>query len=685
VSTAAPIVEDFVSASEARTRLGGAPTLWKRLLRRPDSLICLLFLLGLTIVAIVAPIAMPWVNHEQAGNLLAIRQGPSWKHLLGTDSLGRDVLERLLVGTTPTMVGVGEMLFFSFVFGVPAGLVAGYFGGRVDKSTMWLADILFALPGLIIVLVVLTVFPFSLLASMVTLGVLGAPFLIRIVRSVAIVVREELYIAAARVSGLSRFYIISRHVAARVAGPIIVQMSLLAGGAILAEAAFSYLGLLGAPPAASWGGMLNDGLQVLELQPWLIWPPGVMITLAVLAFGALGDALRDETAETWSAPPPRRVRRRPRAATTSVNDAGDAVASTAAAAPVAAVDAEARVAANSELPLLLVDGLCAGFTTPSGIVTVVEDATFEIRPGQAVGLVGESGCGKTVTAMSILGLLPGNGEITGGRILFAGQDLTAMSDRDLHKLRGSEIGLISQEPMISLNPVLRVGWQLSHLLRIHHGMSHRAAKRRTIDLLERVRLPDPEAVARRYAHELSGGMAQRVAIARALAGEPKLLVADEPTTALDVTVQAEILDLLRDLQRDHAMAVLLVTHDWGVVADLCERAVVMYAGQIVERGDVKSIFSEPLHPYTAALLASNPHNVGPNTTILPTIPGSVPVPGAWPTGCHFHPRCKFATAACRERPVELERPSPGRETRCIHHDQLADGRLVVPVGPDRGD
>jgi peptide/nickel transport system permease protein len=675
VSAAAPIIEDFVSAGEAGGRLGGAPKLWKRLLRRPDSLIWLLFLLGLIIVAIVAPIAMPWVNHEQAGNLLAIRQGPSWKHLLGTDSLGRDVLERLLVGTTPTMVGVGEMLFFSFLFGVPLGLVAGYFAGGVDKSTMWLADVMFAMPGLIIVLVVLTVFPFSLLAAMVTLGVLGAPFLIRVVRSVAIVVREELYIAAAQVSGLSRFYIISRHVAPRVAGPIIVQMSLLGGGAILAEVAFSYLGLLGAPPAASWGGMLNDGLQVIELQPWLIWPPGVMITLAVLAFGALGNALRDETAETWSAPPSRRVRRRPKAAANSVN----AAALTAAAAvPVATVDGEARVAANRERPLLLVDGLCAGFTTPSGIVTVVENATFEIRPGQAVGLVGESGCGKTVTAMSILGLLPGNGEITGGRILFAGQDLTGMSDRDLRKLRGSEIGLISQEPMISLNPVLRVGWQLSHLLRIHHGMSHRAAKRRTIDLLERVRLPDPEAVARRYAHELSGGMAQRVAIARALAGEPKLLVADEPTTALDVTVQAEILDLLRDLQRDDSMAVLLVTHDWGVVADLCERAVVMYAGQIVEHGDVKSIFSEPLHPYTAALLASNPHNAGPNTTVLPTIPGSVPVPGAWPRGCHFHPRCKYATDACRERPIELERPSPGRETRCIHHDRLTAGGRSGP-------
>ena len=202
MSAAAPIVDASASAGEAAGRLSEATTLWKRLLRRPDSLICLLCLLGLVIIAIVAPIAMPWVNHEQAGNLLALRQGPSWKHLLGTDSLGRDVLERLLVGTTPTMIGVGENMFFSFIFGVPLGLVVGYFGGGIDKFVMWLADLLFAMPGLIIVLVVLTVFPFSLLAAMCTLGVLGAPFLIRIVRSVTIVVREEPYIAAAQVSGL---------------------------------------------------------------------------------------------------------------------------------------------------------------------------------------------------------------------------------------------------------------------------------------------------------------------------------------------------------------------------------------------------------------------------------------------------------------------------------------------------
>ena len=221
-------------------------------------------------------------------------------------------------------------------------------------------------------------------------------------------------------------------------------------------------------------------------------------------------------------------------------------------------------------------------------MTVVEDVSFDIGPGEVVGVVGESGCGKTVTAMSILGLLPGDGDIQAGRILFEGRDLAALPESELRSVRGREIALISQEPMVSLNPAYRVGWQLAQSLRQHHGVSRSAARSGAVELLRSVHLPEPEAVARRYPHELSGGMAQRVAIARALAGEPKLLIADEPTTALDVTVQAEILDLLREIQQARQMSILLVTHDWGVVADLCERVVVMYAGQVVERAVARS-------------------------------------------------------------------------------------------------
>jgi peptide/nickel transport system permease protein len=629
----------------------------RRLLARPSALACIAYLVLLVGVAIVAPLVLPSVAHQQAGDLYAIQRGPSWQHLLGTDSVGRDVLDRLLVGSRSAVVGIAEAFVVTLALGVPWGLFAGYIGGRLDQVSNWVANLAFAMPALIIALVVLTVFPSSMLAAMVTIGALSAPFLMRVVRSATLLIREEPYIAAAQVSGLSRAYIVRRHVLPRIAGPIIIQGALVAGGALLAQAGFAYLGLLGQPPAPTWGGMLNDGLNSIALDPWLVWPPGVVITLTVLALGMLGDAIRDVTAETWTAPVRRKRRRR-----AAAGRAGQSVT------PKPGPATEGRPT------LLTVDGLGVGFPSPSkAMVSVVEDVTFDIGVGETVGLVGESGSGKTVTAMSILGLVPGTGQITGGRITFNGRDITALPERDLRRLRGSEIGLVSQEPMVSFNPVFRIGWQLADLFRIHHGLSRRAARQSAIKLLERVRLPDPEAVARRYPHELSGGMAQRAAIARALIGDPKLLIADEPTTALDVTVQAEILDLLRDLQRDRGMAVLLVTHDWGVVADLCDRAVVMYAGQIIERGNVRQIFRSSLHPYTRALLASNPHAAD-GQSVLPTIRGTVPKPGEWPQGCHFHPRCDYATKACSEHPVGLEHTAEGSETRCIHFDQLLSAR-----------
>jgi len=223
--------------------------------------------------------------------------------------------------------------------------------------------------------------------------------------------------------------------------------------------------------------------------------------------------------------------------------------------------------------------------------------------------------------------------------------------------------------MVSLDPCYRAGFQIEEAVRRHLGLSRRAARARALELLHDMHFADPEAVARRYPHELSGGMAQRVAIARALAGEPELLIADEPTTALDVTVQAEILELLRELQATRQMAVLVVTHDWGVVADLCDRVVVMYAGQIIERSDAQSIFDMPLHPYTEALLASNPH-LAPEAATLPMISGTVPPPGSWPAGCRFSPRCRYAVPACAELDIAMDAPYEAHETRCVRYEQL---------------
>jgi peptide/nickel transport system permease protein len=622
------------------------PGLLRRLLKKAVAVVCLAYLGFFVAVAIIAPIALPSVAHQQAGDLFAARQGPSWGHVLGTDTVGRDVLDRLLVGTRPTLIAVIEALVVTLGVGVPIGLAAGYIGGRVDRAVGWWTDLSFSLPGIAIVLLVLSVFPHNTLAAMVTVGLLGAPGIARVVRSATLPIREEQYIAAARVSGLSRPTIIRSHIFPRILGPIIILAALTAAGALLAQGGLAYLGLLAPVPAPSWGGMIGDGISNIVLQPWLIWPPGVAMTVTTMAFVLLGDAVRDTTAETWSAPIQKK-----RQLSVVAEQPGDMRGSDA---------------------LLCVRGLTVSLPANDGQVNVVEDVSFEIAAGETVGLVGESGCGKTMTAMSLLGLLPGGGEITSGRIVFGGQDLTAMSDRRLQQVRGRSIGLISQQPTSSLNPAFRVGWQLSLSLRKHRKLSSSAASREALELLKQVRLPEPDVVACRYPHELSGGMAQRVAIARALAGDPELLIGDEPTTALDVSIQAEILELLRDLQRERNMAILLVTHDWGVVADMCDRVAVMYAGEIVEYANVRDIFFEPRHPYTQALLRSNPHDQR-NAQRLLAIPGSVPTPGAWPEGCRFHPRCGYATPGCAEHPIKLE-PVEGNDTRasrCIHQDQLS--------------
>lgn len=627
---------------------------WRRLIRRPVAVVCLGYLALIVAVAVLAPILLPDVITRRAGDLAIVKQGPSSDHLLGTDTLGRDVLERLLVGTRITLIGVLEALVVVLALGVPLGLAAGYFGGRLDRAASWLADLVFAVPAIILVLVVLSVFPQSVAAAMVTLGVLASPGLFRVVRSATIPVRQELYVAAAQVAGLSRSYLISRHVFPRVIGPIIVQAALLAAAALLVQTGLAFLGLIAPPPQPSWGGMVADGVSVLFSQPWLIWPPGMAIALTILALGLLGDAVRDASTENWS-PPPQRTRSPTRPTAASGQS------------PLAerTTDGSALVA---------VSGLTVNFETGAGSVSAIDGVTFDIAPAETVGMVGESGCGKTTTALALLGLLPANGYVDRGSVFYNGQDLATLPDSQLRKLRGKEIGFISQEPMISLNPAFRVGWQLAEAVRSHHGLSNRAAHARVEELLDFVRLPEPGAVARRYPHELSGGMAQRVAIARALAGSPKLLVADEPTTALDVTTQVEILDLLRHLQRELRMAVLLVTHDLGVVADICDRVIVMYAGEVVEIASADDLFGAPTHPYSKALLAANPHHEQ-AVPELPTIAGMVPNPGDWPDGCHFQPRCPVATDRCAA-PVELINFAGSRHTRCVHVEisQSSKGR-----------
>jgi oligopeptide/dipeptide ABC transporter ATP-binding protein len=317
--------------------------------------------------------------------------------------------------------------------------------------------------------------------------------------------------------------------------------------------------------------------------------------------------------------------------------------------------------------LLTVEGLQTHFFTGDGVVRAVDGVSLSVRPGETLGLVGESGCGKTVTALSILRLIPDPpGRIVGGAVSFEGRDLVQLPEEEIRRIRGSAISMIFQEPMTSLNPVFTVGEQVAEGIRQHKKVSKREAWQQAIEVLKRVKIPDPARRAREYPHQLSGGLRQRVMIAIALALGPKLLIADEPTTALDVTIQAQILELLLGLQAEMKMAVMLITHDLGVIAETADRVVVMYAGRVVEEAPVKELFDDPLHPYTQGLLESLPRlEAGRRQRHLQAIPGLVPNLLELPTGCKFAPRCPKAVEQCWPTEPELREIRPGHWARCI--------------------
>jgi peptide/nickel transport system permease protein len=634
--------------------------IWSRLIRRPLGVVSLAYLAVVIVGSLFAKQLAPF--NPLKADFVNVKSGPTGVHLLGTDSLGRDILSRMLHGGRASLGGVAIALAVMFSIGVPAGLVAGYFGGRFDRFITWVSDIMLSIPTIVFLLLVLSIYRGRLTIAMVTLGVLLSPGLMRVTRAASMGVRNELFVTAARTSGLSHPAILVRHVLKRIVGSVIVQMSIAAGVSLAVQSGLAFLGLGIRPPEPSWGFDLSDATTLMVETRWPLIPPAAIIGLCILAFGLLGDAVRDANAEQWST-----VKRKAKRGHRTN--------------PPRLFAADKSNVGKHLDAALIVSELSISFDSPGGSVRAVENVSFHVDKGETLGLVGESGCGKTLSVLGVMGLLPGTGRIESGSVRLGGTELIGMDDKQLRRLRGSRIAYISQEPMSALNPAFRVGQLLDAAVRIHHGLGRSAARERTIELLRTVRLSNPEIVATKYAHELSGGMAQRVAIALALSGEPEVLIADEPTTALDVTVQAEILDLLRTLQAERGMAIVLVTHDWGVICDLATRAVVMYAGQVAEEASVDKIVQAPRHPYTAALLSSDPHRV--DAEVLPIIAGVVPAPGGWPVGCHFASRCAFAIAPCSDGPVDLFEVADNQWSRCIRTDQI---ELVLPplTGARRG-
>lgn len=548
--------------------------------RRPVTAVAFAVVAGVTAAVLAAPALAP---HEPlAQDLLNTLAGPSASHPLGTDDLGRDVLSRLLYGGRPALAGVALAVLVFVVVGMFLGVLAGYLRGRTDRVIVAVLDIMLAVPAIIVTLAVLAIFDQSNAAAMLTLGFFGSANLARIIRGSCLALREELFVDAARVSGLGPARIMARHILPGLIGQALVQVCLFAGIALAVQTGLGFLGLATPPPEPSWGGMVGEAAQVLQQDPYLVLITGGVIGLMSVSLGLLGDGLRDLEEERRRAT----GRRLPRPAPGANSDG----------------------AGPPEGAVLAVRDYSIDFATAHGTRRVVDAITFAVRPGEIFGLVGESGSGKTVTGLSLLGLLPDNGGVTTGSAWLSGTRISGVPERDLRRIRGREIALVSQEPMVALDPNFTIGSQLSEVVRCTGAATGKAdVRRRVRELLTSVHLPDPDGVARRHSHELSGGMLQRVAIAMALAASPKLLIADEPTTALDVTVQAGILDLLRSLRDERGMAIILITHDLGVVADTCDRAIVMERGRIVEEGSVADIFYAPHHPYTKQLIASTPN------------------------------------------------------------------------------
>ena len=323
-------------------------------------------------------------------------------------------------------------------------------------------------------------------------------------------------------------------------------------------------------------------------------------------------------------------------------------------------------------PLLQVRQLATEFSTEQGIARALDDISFELNPGETLGIVGESGCGKSVTSLSIMRLLPKPaGQIVGGQVFFGEQELTALPADDMHNVRGNRIAMIFQEPMTALNPVYRIGRQLGETFALHNPqMNKEEIRSASIEILEKVGIPAPEQRLKEYPHQLSGGMRQRVMIAIALSCKPDILIADEPTTALDVTIQAQILQLMKDLQQETGMAIIFITHDLGVIAELCDRVLVMYAGRIIEQAEINDLFDRPRHPYTHGLLQAIPRLEKPAKETLDTIPGMVPSLFQLPYGCRFQNRCEHVDAVCREQIPQLEEAQAGHLVRCFRHRDL---------------
>jgi oligopeptide/dipeptide ABC transporter ATP-binding protein len=625
-------------------------------LSTPSGVSGLVGVVIVVLIGIVAPLLLSGPATQI--NTLDIYASPSSHHLLGTDSLGRDVLARVLVATRLSLEVGALAALVAFVLGVALGVVIVGSGGRARSVLLRAIDTGIAIPGLLLALLIATIIGVGVESVVLGIGIAGSFGFARITSTLSLSVAGREYVQAARTMGIRGWRLVVRYLLPNMAEPMIIFLGVAVGSSIVAAAGLSFLGIGTQPPSFDWGQMLTTGIQNLYQTPAAALAPAIAIGLTTLVFGLAAEGVaRSLNPRLWTSS---QFKRRP----DGNLGRGGVVAKSQA--------HEGAGPSDSGDVAVAVRDLVVSYPGHEGPIDVVRGVSLTIHKGEILGVVGESGSGKTTTAMAIAQLTQSPGEVR-GQIRINGRDLESLSSRERKSFLGDHVGLVYQDPLASLNPALSIGKQLTEALRTLAGVKRKAAARIAVERLEETRVPTPERQLRRFPHELSGGMRQRAMISMALMRHPTLLIADEPTSALDVSIQAQIMRVIRRASEAHDAAVLLISHNIGLVSQSCDRVIIMYAGTLVEELAVADLMSAASHPYTRALISAIPAIGRPRELALEQIPGEPADASAAPSGCPYHPRCPLAVARCSGEVPELLSIASGAHRVACHVVNEAPG------------
>ena len=599
--------------------------------------ILLLIILTLSVLAPILPLKEPNITNTADRFMVPFEGG----HILGTDHLGRDLLSRLLWGTQLSLAVGFAAAFIAATFGSILGAIAGFYGQKTDNIIMRFIDMLMAFPYILLALAIVAALGPGLFNALIAVALVNIPFFARNIRGVTVTLANKEFIEAARLSGMSNLRILIVEIFPNLLPMIVIAMSTTVGWMILETAGLSFLGLGSQPPQADLGSMLGEARSALITNPHTSFVPGIMIFCIVIGINLFGDGVRD-------ALDPRLKKGsliRPLPQT---------------------IYEEGETQPTPSTKLLSVQNLSTQFHVNQDVYQSSNDVSFEIQEGECLGLIGESGSGKSVTALSVTSLIASPpGVIKKGSVNYKNENLLALPYEKLRSIRGNKISYIFQDPLTTLHPLHTIGDQLLEALQAHDSkLSASESISKSKDLLKSVQIPNPDNVWDVYPHQLSGGMRQRVCIAMALINNPELIIADEPTTALDVTVQAQILNILNSLRKERKLSILFISHDFGVISQLCDRVIVMYAGSTVEEGPVKNIMQQAAHPYTSELIKCVPQ-LGNMEHALHSIPGNPPSLNQLPEGCAFANRCQYKQDQCLKGSVPVS-SKDNRSYKCFY-------------------